>query len=215
MNIILRYIKLFFFRRKWRKNNMHNSTIPRKLFDDTVVSIGRFTYGSLNIYSYGDSNENLNIGDFVSISSDVKFILGGNHMTDRISTFPFKVKVCGHTTESYTKGSIIIEDDVWIGMNAIILSGVRIGQGAVIAAGSVVTKDVPAYAIVGGNPASIIKYRFNKNMVDNFKKIDFKKINTDFILENIGLFYKSLDESSYTGVYIKIYEKYHKTIVTR
>ena len=64
------------------------------------------------------------------------------------------------STEAFGKGDIIVEDDVWIGYGAVIMSGVTIKQGAVIAAGSVVVKDVPAYSIVGGAPAKIIKYRF-------------------------------------------------------
>lgn len=204
MNIVMRYLKLFLFRRKWRSNNKHNSTFPKRIFNDKIVSIGRFTYGSLNIYDYGANNEKLNIGDFVSISSDVKFILGGNHRMDFISTFPFKVKLMGEKNESYSKGEILVEDDVWIGMNAIILSGVRIGRGAVIAAGSVVTSDVPPYSIVGGNPAKIIKYRFDKTIIGILEKIDFKKIDSSFFYENVELFYGNATEESCAKFYLEL-----------
>ncbi|WP_306440414.1 CatB-related O-acetyltransferase [Paenibacillus sp. VTT E-133280] len=208
MNIILRYFKLFLFRKKWRSNNTHNSTIPKRLFDERRVNIGRFTYGALNIYSYGAENERLIIGDFVSISSDVKFILGGNHRMDTISTFPYKVKLMGEKNESYTKGQIIIEDDVWIGMDSLILSGVRIGQGAVIAAGSVVTADVPAYSIVGGNPARVIKYRFDENTINTLRSIDFKLIDSDFFYANKEQFYNKADEKSCARIYLEL-EKYN------
>ncbi|WP_217622250.1 CatB-related O-acetyltransferase [Paenibacillus agri] len=196
MNIIIRYLKLYLFRRKWRSKNKHNSTIPKRYFDERIVDVGRFTYGALNIYDYGAENERLIIGDFVSISSDVKFILGGNHRMDNISTFPYKVKLLGENNESYTKGQIIVEDDVWIGMNSLVLSGVRIGQGAVIAAGSIVTSDVPAYSVVGGNPARIIKYRFDENTINILKTIDFKKVDFDFFNDNKELFYNKIDEKS-------------------
>ncbi|MBT2290574.1 CatB-related O-acetyltransferase [Paenibacillus albidus] len=207
MNILIRYFKLFLFRIRWRSNNTHNSTIPKRYFDDRIVKVGRFTYGTLNVYEYGAENERLIIGDFVSISSEVKFILGGNHRMDTISTFPFKVKLIGDKNESYTKGEIIVEDDVWIGMNAIVLSGVRIGQGAVIAAGSVVTSDVPAYSIVGGNPARIIKYRFDENTISILKKIDFKMIDSNFFHENRELFYNRTDEIASVRFYTEL-EKY-------
>lgn len=204
MNIIIRCIKLFFFRIKWVKKNRHNTTVPRRIFDETIVSVGRFSYGPLNVFSYGNPNEKLIIGDFVSISSDVKFILGGNHAINNILTFPFKVKLYGQDTEASTKGPIIIEDDVWIGMNSLILSGVRIGQGAVVAAGSVVTKDIPAYSIVGGNPAKIIRYRFNSDTVNKLKNINFKKIDVDFIKKNIEVFYKDVDDKLYKEFYMKL-----------
>ena len=86
--------------------------------------------------------------------------------------------------EAITKGPIIISDDVWIGFGCLILSGVKIGQGAVVAAGSVVTKDIEPYAIVGGTPAKFIKYRFDKEIRDKLLKIDFSKIDDNFILEN-------------------------------
>ena len=105
------------------------------------------------------------------------------------STYPFKVMVLGEKREAWSKGPIIVEDDVWIGTRAIILSGVRIGKGAVIAAGTVVTKDIPPYAIVGGNPAKIIKFRFEQDVINELMKVDFAKIDKNFISTNIDLLY--------------------------
>ncbi|MGL6065566.1 MAG: DegT/DnrJ/EryC1/StrS family aminotransferase [Cetobacterium sp.] len=110
-----------------------------------------------------------------------KFILGGNHEVNTFTTYPFKVIVLGEKNEAWTKGKILVKDDVWIGMDSMILSGVTIGQGAIIAAGSVVTEDVPPYVIVGGNPAKLIKYRFSEDLVEemimfNWSKIDISKI---------------------------------------
>jgi len=95
----------------------------------------------------------------------------------------------GEEKEAWSKGLIIVEDDVWIGTRVIILSGIRIGQGAIIGAGSVVTKDVPPYAIVGGDPARVIKYRFDEETVKQLIKIDFSRISKEFVLNNIDLLY--------------------------
>ena len=77
----------------------------------------------------------------------------------------------GLVAQSFPKGDIVIMNDVWIGYGCTVLSGVTIGSGSVLAARSVVTKDVPAYSIVGGNPARILKYRFNPEMIDLLLKI--------------------------------------------
>jgi acetyltransferase-like isoleucine patch superfamily enzyme len=193
MGIIIRYIKLAFFRMKWRRNNKHNYTTPHRIFDTRVVNVGRFSYGPLHVYSFGSINEKLSIGDFVSISSDVKFVLGGNHAMGNLSTFPFKAKLLREGNESYSKGPIIVGDDVWIGMNCVILSGLKIGQGAVIAAGSVVVGDIPPYSIVGGNPAKIIKYRFKENIIEQLSIFKFSELGVDFLLENIDLVYSPID----------------------
>ncbi|NLK24601.1 MAG: CatB-related O-acetyltransferase [Clostridiales bacterium] len=96
--------------------------------------------------------------------------------------------------DAISKGDIIVRDDVWIGQRAIILSNVNIGQGAVIAAGSVVTKDVPPYAIVGGVPAKVIKYRFSPEMIKELLKIDYSKLTDEMIKEHINDFYTELKD---------------------
>ena len=113
-----------------------------------------------------------------------------------VSTYPFKKLMLHGEQEAISKGDIIIEDDVWIGYGAIILSGVHIGQGAAIAAGAVVSKDVPAYAIVGGVPAKIIKYRFSESVRRQLEKIDFSKIENKFVEEHISQLYEEIDENT-------------------
>ena len=134
----------------------------------------------MHVLNWGEK-ERLVIGSYCSIAQEVMFILNADHYTDHVSTFPFRVNCLGDYKEGTSKGDIIIEDDVWIGYRAIIMSGVHIGQGAVVAAGAVVTKDVPAYAIVGGTPAKIIKYRFEEKIVDYLKQIDYEKLDIEFI----------------------------------
>lgn len=189
-------IKLFTFQRKWRKKNRHNQTDAMNIFDLNCVSVGKNTYGLLNVYC--DSNLNkLTIGNYCSIAREVMFILNSDHELKNISTYPFKVKLLKCTNqEAISKGNIIIDDDVWIGFRAIVLSGVHIHQGAVVAAGSVVTKDVPPYAIVGGNPARIIKYRFKRELIDQLIKINYENISIDIIEKYLHYFYKDISKYS-------------------
>ena len=118
-------------------------------------------------YLFEFSKDRLIIGNFSMIASDVTFIMNGaNHITDGISTYPFSVFGGDWATamegkEYPNKGDTIIGNDVWIGYGATIMPGVRVGDGAIIATKSVVVKDVPPYAIVGGNPAKVLKMRFD------------------------------------------------------
>ena len=98
--------------------------------------------------------------------------MGGNHRTDWISTYPFghihqdQFSVLESTGHPQTKGDVVIGNDVWIGSGVTIMSGIHIGDGAVIAASACVVKDVAPYSIVGGNPATCIKMRFEKDIVE-------------------------------------------------
>ncbi len=135
--------------------------------------IGDYTYGRPQIFQWGEGSV-LTIGSFCSISSGVKILLGGNHRTDWPTTYPFPkffsehAKISGYAT---SKGDVNIGNDVWIGMDAMVLSGITIGDGAVIAARAVCSKDVPPYAIVAGNPARIVRYRFEEDIIAALLKI--------------------------------------------
>lgn len=180
---------------RWRLNNRHNGTTMARRFDAAKVKVGRFSYGSLDVSFFGSENERLVIGDFCSIASGVRFVCGGDHRTDTVSTFPFE-KRCFNKTEALCKGPIVVKDDVWIGTNALILSGVTIGQGSVIAAGAVVVSDVPPYSIVGGVPAKVIKMRFDEITIQQLMAIDFSSIDSDFIRRNIELLTRPIDGDS-------------------
>jgi acetyltransferase-like isoleucine patch superfamily enzyme len=193
-------LRLLLFKKKWRKLNNHNFTTVSNLFDTKIVSVGKMTYGSIHALSYNAANEKLIIGSHVSIANGVKFILGGNHKYNSFSTYPFKVKLGVANDEAYSNGSIIIEDDVWIGMDAIILSGIRIGRGSVIAAGSVVTRDVPEYCIFGGNPAKKIKCRFNSDIIDKLKSINYDDLNYENIINNINLLYEDINNDNIENI---------------
>ena len=125
--------------------------------------IGEYSYGKPSVQQWGNDGK-LTIGKYCSIAGNVKILLGGNHRTDWVTTYPFNVltseyrDINGHPS---TRGDVVIGNDVWIGQDCHIISGVKIGNGACIATGSLVAKDVPDYAIVGGNPAKLIKMRFS------------------------------------------------------
>lgn len=188
MGYLLRLFKLFRLRKKWRLKNDHNSTTIDNLFDIERVTVGKRTYGKIHVSMFNaDKDIVLSIGHFCSIASNVHFLCGGDHYLNRALTFPIEKRLFG-IDEATSKGQIVVDDDVWIGTNALILSGVHIGKGAVVAAGSVVTKDVPPFAIVGGVPAKLIKYRFSDEIISCLRNTDYSKLDDDFIKEHIELF---------------------------
>lgn len=188
-------IKWHNFYKKWKKDNCHNQTAPKNFFNPELVHVGNFTYGEIDVKHFGNEN-NLYIGNFCSIAPEVVFLLKDDHPLNYISTYPFKAKGLGTgEIEAISKGDIIIKDDVWIGYRAVIMSGVCIGQGAVIGAGAVVTSDVPPYAIVGGVPAKVIKYRFSDDCINELLKIDFSLFNSAFIENNLEILYSVCNEN--------------------
>jgi len=125
------------------------------------------------LYHFDFIGDKLIIGKFCAIAKDVTFIMNGaNHQSTGFSTYPFFIfgngweKSAPQPGDLPFKGNTEIGNDVWIGYNATIMPGVKIGSGAIIASKSVVTNDVPAYAVVGGNPAKIIKQRFDDKTID-------------------------------------------------
>ena len=186
-------IRLHKHRIQWILGNKENETIPVSRFNPNIVSVGKWSYGELNVVSFGEETQ-LKIGNCVSISENVTFLLDVEHYTDRFSTYPFLVKLLRECKyEAFSKGDIIVDDDVWIGYGATIMSGVHIGRGAVIASGAVVTNDVPAYAIVGGVPAKIIKFRFPPEVIEILMNADFKSLTKEIIKNNKELLYEQVD----------------------
>ena len=162
--------------------------------DLSKVIVGKKTYGQIHITDFSINDTKLYIGSYCSIAPNVRFLLGGEHQIKSISTYPFKVMCFGEAREAGSKGDIVVKDDVWIGTNAIICSGVTIGQGAIVAAGAVVTKDVEPYAIVGGNPAKFIKWRFDESCRKRLCEIDIARLFDKFEEEDMPLVYENLTE---------------------
>ena len=135
--------------------------------------IGRGTYGAPEISSWNEG-ATFKIGSFCSIANGVQIFLGGEHRMDWVSTFPFNVlwdsarHIKGHPK---TKGDVIIGNDVWIGTDAVIMSGVRIGDGAVVGARALVARDVEPYAIHAGNPARLVRKRFDETTIQQLLEL--------------------------------------------
>lgn len=169
------------------------------------VSVDDYTYGNFIVKEW-DNKTKLKIGKFCSIAEGVTFLLGGEHRIDFTTTYPFNALlksfnyIEGHP---HTKGDIIVENDVWIGINAKILSNVKIGNGAVIGANALVTKDVPPYAIVAGNPSRIIKYRFDENTIEKLQKIKWWNFKEEELIKVIPL----LQSNNIQDFINKYYEK--------
>lgn len=159
-----------------------------------VEYVGKYTYNAHNIRVHKwDDKYRIRIGSFCSIASNCRIYLGGNHRHDWATTFPF-----GHihrdtfTTFDGTghpagNGDVVIGNDVWIGDCVTIMSGVTVGDGAVLAANSHVVKGVRPYEIVGGNPARHVKYRFSDDVIGAMLQIqwwnwDDEKININLPL---------------------------------
>ncbi len=181
---------------------------PMHLLDGTL-SIGEYSYGMPNILKYRGDNNRVKIGKFCSIAAEVTIFVGGNHPTTWISTYPFRRKfdLPGQLEDGHpqSKGDVVIGPDVWIGYGTTILSGVTVGAGAIIAARSVVTKDVSPYHVVGGNPAKMIRARFSDQQIEDLLAIAWwdwsvEKILTavdDLNADNIDIFIERCNHGYY------------------
>jgi acetyltransferase-like isoleucine patch superfamily enzyme len=158
------------------------------------MTFGRGTYWGPNArflkYLY---DEKIKIGSFCSIADNVVISSGGEHRTDLISTWSFEEMLLKRKDQSrsykHTQDTII-GHDVWIGFGAYINSGVQVGSGAVIAAQAVVFNDVPPYAVVMGNPATVVRYRFSQKTVERLLKIAWWHWPQDDIEANLDWFYR-------------------------
>jgi len=150
------------------------------IYNDFVLDPVQFEKNNV-LYHYPVNNDKLIIGKFCSIACGVKFLFtSANHTLKSLSTYPFpiffeewdldKKKVASAWDN---KGDIVIGNDVWIGYEAVILSGVHIGDGAIIGTRAVVTRDIPPYTIVGGIPAKEIKKRFDEETIEKLQKIQW------------------------------------------
>jgi acetyltransferase-like isoleucine patch superfamily enzyme len=156
--------------------DMHASSRPGS------IRIGKNTYGIKSSTISGASKAStVEIGKYCSIAPGVAILAHVEHPTYLPSTFPFRTILfkqlleseSGFNADAISRGPIVIGHDVWIGQNAIILSGITIGHGAVIGAGSVVAKDVEPYAIVAGNPARCVRHRFPAEIIEKLMAVEW------------------------------------------
>ena len=173
MKGFLEFVYLVFKRKiVWRFRNRENGARCTNVYDIDCVNVGRYTYGPIDI-EMTRRDVMLRIGSFCSIANGVKFILSAEHPMDHLLTYPVQELITRDGIDAQSKGDIQVDDDVWIGCGAMVLSGVHIHQGAVVAAGAIVTKDVPPYAIVAGVPAKVMGYRFEQELRDKTARLIF------------------------------------------
>jgi acetyltransferase-like isoleucine patch superfamily enzyme len=147
----------------------------RRLVKAGRMTVGRHTYGIPVIKTYTHDTTKLIVGAYSAMSEESIVMLGGEHAVDRVTTFPLRIHLklpgAGEDGIPVKTGDTVIGNDVWITMRTFIRSGVTIGDGAIVAAGAVVINDVPPFAIVGGNPAKVIRYRFTPEQIEALLEI--------------------------------------------
>ena len=158
-------------------------------FDDQKNGVNAFETNNV-LYNYDFSKVKLVIGKFCAIAAETRFIMTGDHKLDAISTYPFPIFGNGweNAFDIYNlpvKGDIIVGNDVWFGYDSLIMNGVTIGNGAIIAVRAVVVKDVPAYSIVAGNPAKVVKMRFDDKTIKRLEKLAWWDWDINKITENL------------------------------
>jgi acetyltransferase-like isoleucine patch superfamily enzyme len=151
--------------------------------------MGPHSYDDPLVLAYEGDTARVTVGAYCSLGQDVTFMLGGAHRVDWVTTFPLRARLGldgafrdGHPTG---RGDIVVGSDVWIARDALVLSGVTIGDGAVVATRSVVTRDVRPYAIVAGNPAREIRRRFTDDQIDALVRLKWWEWPDDVVLDNV------------------------------
>lgn len=162
------------------------------------IGVNTFFTGKMGRCSYIGSNCNVNasVGRYCSIAPNVKVVAGSHPTRDWVSTSPVFFSTLLQCGVSYVDKTLFDEmpkptnigNDVWIGYGAVLLNGITIANGAIVAAGSVVVNDVPPYAIVGGVPAKVIRYRFNKDQIERLEKLKWWDKGDDWIREHSTMF---------------------------
>src|SRR4030042_6140644 len=200
-----------------RGNSMNADSIYTRVIMSEFVTkygfeIGEFTYGTPVIRWWGE-DARLKIGRFCSIAANVKIYLGGNHRNEWITSYRFpsppmnqdwpNANNRGLPTLPATKGDVVIGNDVWLGDDSTIMSGVTIGDGAVLAARAVVTKDVPPYTIVGGNPSRPIRKRLPDELIAMLLELKWWNWHVDKVNEYMPL----LCSGDIIGLYKRVKNK--------
>lgn len=185
--------------KQWREKNQRNFTKVNVISNNkNNISVGAGTYGEITAFN-DRADKTLTIGNYCSIAPNVTFLVARDHRISTVSSFPFKQIYKLEKNDYYdavSKGNIVVDDDVWIGYGATILSGVHIGQGAVIAAGAVVTHDIPPYAIAGGVPAKVIRMRFSDEVISFLLSLDYGKLSEELVRGHVEDLYLPLEDMS-------------------
>jgi len=163
-----------------------------------AIQIGRFTVFGTNVrLRTGAPGEKIVIGNYCAIGEDTLLMVGNNHRTDLVTTFPLEASLLGArrpTRTTLITRNTVVGHDVWIGMRACITSGAQVGSGAVVAAGAVVFGEVPPYAVVAGNPARVVRYRFSKPIVQRLLKLAWWDWPEESVRANLDWFFRPVPE---------------------
>lgn len=165
-----------------RRNEFDSARLRSYFSREYGVEVGMYSYGCFDPTRIPRGTK---VGRYCSFSS-TSIVFNGNHGVDFLSTHPYlyNVNLGMVSNESIVRTACEIEDDVWLGHGSVILPSVKVvGRGAIIAAGAVVTKDVPRYAVVAGNPAKVVKYRFNEELIKEIEKLQWWCWNKEKFLE--------------------------------
>lgn len=162
-----------------------NLRVPKNCFFSGEINFGKYNTIGENCFFRG----NITIGNYCQFGSYVS-LHSRNHPMNYLSTYQGKFLFSGELKNLRTEKPIILKNDVWIGHSAIILSGVTIGNGAVIGAGAIVTKDVPDFAIVVGSPAKIISYRFDQKNINKINRLLWWNESPNDLMKSKKLFFK-------------------------
>jgi chloramphenicol O-acetyltransferase type B len=172
--VLLRWLK-HSFRRAHDGIIGANLAQQRRLIRTGQMTVGPHTYGIPIIKAFAHDAGRLVIGDYSSLSETAIVMIGGVHPPDRVTTYPHRInwRMPGAGQDGFptSPGNTVIGSDVWLTQRVFVRGGVSIGDGAIVAAGAVVTKDVPPFAIVGGNPARVIRYRFTPEQCEALLRI--------------------------------------------
>ncbi|CCV64722.1 Acetyltransferase, putative VAT B [Alteracholeplasma palmae J233] len=183
-------------------DNLKSVCYIKNVIKNKNIIVGDYTYysdikdatdfQSHVTHHYDFIGDKLIIGKFCQIAQGIEFIMNGaNHIMNRVTTYPFSIffngwqKIDDGIEKLPLKGDTIVGNDVWFGQNVTVMPGVRIGNGAIIAANSVVTSNVAAYTVVGGNPARLIKKRFDDELISYLEKISWWDWDKEKIFENL------------------------------
>ena len=211
INIIKNLFKVFKKQKKYKNYFLKDNL--KKEIDTNLAEVGKWSYGNPDIYRW-DWKSKIIIGNFCSLGPDINFYVGGDHRADWISTSPLPATQFNETFKkaksvknfAKSKGDIVIGHDVWIGGRSTILSGVTIGTGAIIAAGSLVVNDVEPYTISGGNPNRVIKKRFEDSTIKRILDTEWWLLE-DSKIDSISKYLLSNDTENFFSLINNIKEK--------
>ena len=187
-------------------NEYKTSCFIRNVVKAPNISIGEYTYyddaadptgfeRNNVLFNYPEFGDRLVIGIFCAIASGAKFIMGpANHRLCSVTTYPFNVfggawtrNTPPHLSQLPRKGDIVVGNDVWIGRESVVMPGVKIGDGAIIAAYSVVSRDAPPYTVFGGNPARLLKPRFDEELTALLLKFRWWDLSPQALVETLPI----------------------------